>query len=243
MAGSHYGYAFGEFEISLDGILCFQGERTVLPPKELAVIICLLENAGDVVSKDSLVEFAWQCDAGDESLTRCIYSLRKRFRAHEGKQYIDTVYGRGYRLVPQVKIITQPNGCTDTSECSLAIFPFNSNRDEEINVDMLHSSLINCFSRSEHLTVLPATLTRACRSTTDIGRYLDMLNPDYYLAGYFLSNNDKLLLSIELVKYSSNKLEYNTLIEIESLLHISSVALQVKDIVMTAMGFSNISFA
>lgn len=88
---------FGEAELRADGTLLIEGVVTHLPPKELCVLRVLLASPGRVVGKDALIEQAWLGGViGDESLSRCIYSLRRRLGRH--KHYVATVYGRGYRI-------------------------------------------------------------------------------------------------------------------------------------------------
>ncbi|WP_338806818.1 winged helix-turn-helix domain-containing protein [Pseudomonas chlororaphis] len=92
---------FGSYVLQADGLLLHERGATQLPPKELHVLRLLLKDAGALVSKNSLIERVWpRCDVADESLTRCIYVLRKLL----GRQndYIKTVYGKGYRFMAQV---------------------------------------------------------------------------------------------------------------------------------------------
>lgn len=100
-------YVFGVFELHGDGTLRVDDKRVHLPPKELQVLHLLLASAGTLISKDLLLEHVWpRCDIGEESLTRCIYVLRRAFGAHKG--YIQTVYGKGYRLTCKVEAHVMP---------------------------------------------------------------------------------------------------------------------------------------
>jgi DNA-binding winged helix-turn-helix (wHTH) protein len=94
-------YEFGAIKLRVDGTLALDGRTVHLPPKE-HVLRLLLDCAGVVVSKHKLLDEVWpRCDIGEESLTRCIYSLRKMFGQY--KRYIATVYGIGYRLTCNVR--------------------------------------------------------------------------------------------------------------------------------------------
>jgi DNA-binding winged helix-turn-helix (wHTH) protein len=94
-------YDFGAIKLRGDGTLALDGRTIHLPPKELHVLRLLLDGAGAVISKHKLLDAVWpRCDIGEESLTRCIYSLRKMFGQY--KRYIATVYGVGYRLTCNV---------------------------------------------------------------------------------------------------------------------------------------------
>ncbi|MBD1552398.1 winged helix-turn-helix domain-containing protein [Pseudomonas typographi] len=95
-------YEFGALELQSDGTLWVEGERMHLPPKELKLLEALLSAGGAVVMKDALLNHAWPgMEVGEDSLTRCIYSLRRAFGRY--KKYIATVYGKGYRLTCEVK--------------------------------------------------------------------------------------------------------------------------------------------
>ncbi|KAF1023624.1 MAG: Transcriptional regulator HilA [Pseudomonas sp.] len=89
---------FGNWALQGDGRLTGGGTVVQLPPKESRVLRLLLASANRLLSKDHLLEQAWpRGDAAEESLTRCICSLRRYLKADKG--YIKTVYGRGYRFI------------------------------------------------------------------------------------------------------------------------------------------------
>ena len=86
-----------------DGRLAGAGADVQLPPKEWQVLRLLLVSGGVLMTKDRLLELAWpQGEVAEESLTRCIYSLRKYLGADKG--FIKTIYGRGYRFNCPVKV-------------------------------------------------------------------------------------------------------------------------------------------
>ncbi len=71
----------------------------------MAVLDVLMQNAGEVVSRDAFVNEVWQGRVTvDEALTRCISELRKIFNdSNKQPEYIQTVHKKGYKLlvVPQ----------------------------------------------------------------------------------------------------------------------------------------------
>ena len=75
-----------------------------LEPKVMQVLTELAAHAGDVVTRQHLIETIWQVSfGGDESLTRAVSLLRKTFGETHGKRsLIETVPRRGYRLVADV---------------------------------------------------------------------------------------------------------------------------------------------
>lgn len=85
-------------------VLFRDGKEIALQPKELAVLLLLLEAGGEVVHRDTFLERVWTGqDIGEESLTRSICSLRRIFRDGKGGNVILTVYGQGYRFSRPVK--------------------------------------------------------------------------------------------------------------------------------------------
>lgn len=106
-----HSYVFGVCELHGDGTLSVDGTTVHLPPKELHVLRLLLNSAGHLVSKDTLLERVWpRCDIGEDSLTRCICALRKALGKEQ--QYITTLYGKGYRLsCPVTAQLRRPAAC------------------------------------------------------------------------------------------------------------------------------------
>lgn len=95
-------YEFGPFGLHSDGTLLVNGTYLHLPPKELKVLRALLGGHGRLIDQDTLIEQVWPGgDIAGESLTRCIYSLRKTLG--EYKHFIVTVYGKGYRFQAPVR--------------------------------------------------------------------------------------------------------------------------------------------
>ena len=94
---------FERWTLHGDGRLTSEDSDIQLPPKEWQVLRLLLSSAGVLVTKDHLLEQAWpHNEATEESLTRCICSLRKYLKG--GKGLIKTVYGKGYRVTCAVRM-------------------------------------------------------------------------------------------------------------------------------------------
>lgn len=84
--------------------LLLAGEPVAISDRQLDVLILLVEHAGRIVSKDDLIQAAWQDVAvGDNSLEQVISSLRKLLGTQaDGAVFIDTVPRRGYRFAASV---------------------------------------------------------------------------------------------------------------------------------------------
>lgn len=98
---------FARWTLHGDGRLTGVEADIQLVPKEGHVLRLLLASGGALMTKDRLLELAWpRGEVADESLTRCIYSLRKHLRADKG--FIKTIYGKGYRFTCPVRTGDQP---------------------------------------------------------------------------------------------------------------------------------------
>lgn len=87
------------------GTLDGPGGTAHLEPKVMAVLKCLAERPGEVVTRDQFIERVWSGRiVSDEVLSRCISQLRIRFDddPHQAR-YIQTVPKIGYRLVASVE--------------------------------------------------------------------------------------------------------------------------------------------
>ncbi len=118
----HGGFVFGNLRLEIDGILQ-RGDRVIhLPPKELAALRLLLQNAGQIVTHHQIKQALWgEVHVTADSVPRCMSSLRERLKPDE--DCIQTVYKRGYRLaVDARRIETVATGGLPR----LAIMPFGA---------------------------------------------------------------------------------------------------------------------
>ena len=115
------GLSFAGFRLEADGTL-LRGETPVhLPPKELAALRLLLENAGRIVTPLQLRQALWgDVHVTADSVPKCVSSLRARL---EPEQCIQTVYKRGYRFTAGVRAQGAGPGGTLPR---LAILPFST---------------------------------------------------------------------------------------------------------------------
>lgn len=103
-------YEFGVFRIDKNKRLLFKSTEPVpLTPKAFDTLLLLVENSGQLVSKDDLMSKLWPDTVVEEgSLTRNVYVLRKALgEAPQEHRYIVTVPGQGYRFVAEVREISE----------------------------------------------------------------------------------------------------------------------------------------
>ncbi len=93
-----------------------RGESVVrIRPKAMDVLVVLAEHAGNVVSKEAIIDRVWAKKfLSDTSLFRSIFELREVLgdEAH-GSTYIETVAKRGYRLLAPVTTVADPEHTDD----------------------------------------------------------------------------------------------------------------------------------
>lgn len=80
------------------------GKDIHVVPTTMAVLVCLAEHAGEVLSREFLDEQVW-CNrvVTDQALTNCVSELRRALGdTREEPRFIETVPKRGYRLIAPV---------------------------------------------------------------------------------------------------------------------------------------------
>jgi len=80
------------------------GQSCTLSPREFALLRCLLQGSGRVLTREWLLEQVWgrEYDGEDRSVDTCVMRLRERLgRDSAVARAIEAVRGVGYRLHPQ----------------------------------------------------------------------------------------------------------------------------------------------
>jgi TolB-like protein/DNA-binding winged helix-turn-helix (wHTH) protein len=92
------------------GTLSANGRTVRIEPKVMEVLVCLVEHAGDSVSKETLFKTVWpDTFVTDDVLTRSISELRRVFEDDpKDSRFIQTIPKRGYRLVAAVQPVGRP---------------------------------------------------------------------------------------------------------------------------------------
>jgi len=105
-------YMLGQTTVYVDQG-CFESPegRVHLQPQLIDVLDVLVTNAGEVVSRDVLLEKVWSGKVvAEESLTRAISELRKALNDKAGSpKFIQTIPKKGYRLICQPMPATKKN--------------------------------------------------------------------------------------------------------------------------------------
>ena len=102
----HSKYLLGEFELDADKYLLMNNNSSVhLPELPFQVLLYLVDNRERYVSRQELLEKFWQgSDAYEETLTRCISTIRTQLNDPvNAPRYIETRKKVGYRYVGPVE--------------------------------------------------------------------------------------------------------------------------------------------
>jgi len=106
--------SFGDFSLDdwvvqprLNRISCDESTVT-LEPKIMQVLVCLAQRAGDLVTRQDLIDTVWATEfIGEKVLTRAIAELRKAF-GDDAKEprFIETIHRGGYVLLVKPGAVT-----------------------------------------------------------------------------------------------------------------------------------------
>ena len=99
-------YSFADFEVDTKKRLLFKNMQAIaLNSKAFDLLIVLIENRGQIVNKEELLETVWANQFVEENnLTVHISALRKIFGEKRGEhQFIVTIPGKGYKFVAELK--------------------------------------------------------------------------------------------------------------------------------------------
>ncbi|MBQ8952064.1 MAG: response regulator transcription factor [Eubacterium sp.] len=84
-----------------DGRVFIAGEEIVLTSREFAILELLLSYPDKIFSKANIFDAIWDEESAvydDNAVKVHMSNLRKKLSQHSGEEYIETVWGMGYRL-------------------------------------------------------------------------------------------------------------------------------------------------
>lgn len=201
-------YRFGGFRLDAgSGRLLGRDDQVIpIPPKSLELLSFLVENHGELVTKDDLLHGIWGSESVEENnLTVRIAALRKALGEKKGdNDFIQTVQGKGYRFVAKVTTGTENEPShQDHHAVSLAVLPIvneGSDADLEYLCDGITESIINKLSQSNRLRVLSRNAVFLHKNKgTDLEKIGLELGVKTALIGRLRLAENQLLLSVELV--------------------------------------------
>lgn len=131
----HKIYWFDEFSLDAEKLMLYRGEREItLPPKVVKTLAVLVENKGEILSKDELIEAVWSDSIVEESnLSQYLYLLRKTLgNKPDGRPYIETLRRRGYRFNGPVETIPEPASKIDSKKESFGSSEFEVRKEGNV---------------------------------------------------------------------------------------------------------------
>ena len=99
-------YTFGEFSLDVrDRALYRSGERVHVPRKPFDVLAYLVTAAPRLVQREELLDRFFSRSVNDETLTRCVSTIRKLLGDTEDPpRFIETQRAEGYRFVGELAV-------------------------------------------------------------------------------------------------------------------------------------------
>ena len=191
---------FGPFRLdAAKRVLWRDGRIVPLPPKALDLLVALVEQRGDVVTKDELMKRVWPDTFVEEAnLSVNVSALRKALRdGPEGRPYIETVSRRGYRFAA-----LEAPAAADLP--TLAVLPFialSRGQDDAYLGAGLADALITRLGGTGRVAVRPtsAVLKHAGRDPREAGRELQV---DAVLEGKIQRRGSRLRVTVQLLPLS-----------------------------------------
>lgn len=212
-------YSFADFSLDINSRKLFHKNEVIsISARAYEILLLLIKNQGEVVSKETLLQEIWADSFVEESnLAVHISALRRILGEKRGeRKFIDTVSGRGYCFVKPVKVVkrfnskividngSEPAILNESKEFKLAILPFNfQNKEDEYLADGITESLIERLSNLPNLRITAFSAVKKYRNTKlDLQEIGFQLGVGIILVGEIIDTLEKLSVRIEMVKSS-----------------------------------------
>ncbi len=203
---------FGAYIVDLSaGQLYKHGTRINLRDKSFQVLSALLENPGQVVTREELRQRLWSDEVFvdfDNNLNTAVARLREALGdSAEQPRYIETLHKRGYRFLEDV--FEQPQDTKRTTKrAKLVVLPFlnlSGDQSQEYFSDAVTDEIITAMA-----TLAPEKLAVIARTTAmhfkggkkDVAQIGRELNVDYVLEGGVRRNADRVGINLQLIQVS-----------------------------------------
>lgn len=199
------------------------GQPVQLKPKIFDLLLYLVERHGQLIAKDELMREIWPNTIVEENNITVSMSILRKMLGEDrgGRKFVETVSGRGYRFVAEVREISRlrpaiepaamSSGTTVTQSQlreapidSLAVFPVHKaghDLDVEYLSDGIVESIINKLSQIPKLRVLAcSTLLRFKGTEVDPQEMGVLLNVRAVMLVRVIQLGETLIIRSELVK-------------------------------------------
>ena len=204
-------YEFGHYRLDARARLLFRnGQRVVLTPKAVDLLIALVQAQGEPVGKQELLQSVWPDAVVEEgSLTSHISLLRRVLgEGADGRRFIETLPKRGYRFVVPCAAVAQDAATAGAGRLMLVVLPFENlsgGRKHDYFSEGLTEEMISQLARlsPEQLGVIARTSAMQYKSTTktaqQIGRELGV---SHLLEGSVRRSGERVRITAQLIRVS-----------------------------------------
>ena len=125
--GESVEYEFGPFRLlPRERLLLRDGRPVGLTPKAFDTLVAIVERSGRLVEKEELMELVWPKTTVEEAtIAQNVFALRRALGGGgSGTDFIETVPKRGYRFLPNVRVVAGRDDSTNTvARLTLAVLP------------------------------------------------------------------------------------------------------------------------
>jgi DNA-binding winged helix-turn-helix (wHTH) protein/Tfp pilus assembly protein PilF len=203
-------YEFDSFRLSAgEGVLEREGKPLLITPKAFEILLVLIENRGQLVSRETMMRRVWNdCYVEENCLTKNISTLRKALGEDKSGEprFIETVPRRGYRFVAAV---VEKLAETEKILGSLAVLPlkvFGAKKGAEYLGLGLADILITRLSNLRQIVVRPTSAVRkyetADADAAEIGRELQV---DWVLDGSLFQVGDRVRATVQFIGVAESR--------------------------------------
>lgn len=207
-------YRFDEFELDRAARMLSRDAKPVeLGSRAIQLLIALIDNRDRVVGKEALIQMAWpRSVVVENNLPVAIFALRRVF---QGRNYIQTSYGEGYRFVgpvtagvsePLLTPVLVPASAMPERPC-IAVLPFvtkGCDPDQELFGDGIAEDIIGALSRNRWLRVIPRGSSFSFKPGTEVGDVARQLGARYILQGTIRRAGNQVRVTAHLNDATSN---------------------------------------
>jgi TolB-like protein len=200
-------FRFGLFEVDLrSGELRRQGVQIKLQQQPFQVLVMLLEQPGELVTREEIQERLWPDTIVEfeSNLNAAIKRLREVLGDSAGNpRFVETIPRRGYRFIAADRLRGSTSGAgADASDPSIAVLPFldrNPQQDQEYFCDGITEELTDALTEVENLRVVSRISAFQYKNKTeDVRKIGSALNVGTLLEGSLRRTENKLRITARL---------------------------------------------
>jgi len=215
MAGTVYEFGGYKLDAGQRTLADEAGKSVALAPRVFDTLLYLVENAGELIEKNALIDAVWpDVTVEENSLSQNISTLRRTLGDTPGEnRFIVTAPGRGYRFV--AKVSKAANGAApmqatkpiepeaEKVRASVAVMPFanlTGDPGKECFSDGMAEEIINVLSRISVIRAASRTSSFAYKGRNlDVRQIAEDLGVDAVLEGSVRAAGERVRVTAQLI--------------------------------------------